>query len=119
MSTICDVITVQRTEYDLFVIVSIVAFFLTLNIFGAGFVALFIPWRFILLWTTRLLVWVGLGPWMRILDLFFHEETERQKVKASKKAMNIFHEQRKVAKILREHAIKVSGAETSTGLSHI
>jgi len=52
-------------------------------------------------------VWVGLGPWMRIFDLFFHEETERQKKKASKKKMKLFHEQRKTAKILREQALKM------------
>ena len=87
---------------------SIISFFFTLMFFGAGFVALFIPWRFLLLWTSRLSVWLFLGPWMRLLDMFFHEETERQKSKVSSKAIKVFHEQHKVAKILRENALKVN-----------
>ncbi|KAL7527539.1 hypothetical protein ACHAXR_004052 [Thalassiosira sp. AJA248-18] len=86
---------------------SIISFFFTLTIFGSGFVALFIPWRLILLWTSRLVVWIFLGPWMRILDLFFHEETERQKEKASTAAVKLFHTQQKAAKILREQALKM------------
>ena len=86
---------------------SVLSFFYTLVFFGSGCVALFVPWRFILRWTARLLVWGGLGPWMRIIDLFFHEESELQKEKASKKAMKLFREQHKLAKCLREQAIKV------------
>jgi len=41
------------------------------------------------------------------LDMFFHEETERQKSKVSSKAIKVFHEQHKVAKILRENALKM------------
>ena len=44
---------------------------------------------------------------MRIIDLFFHEEADLQKEKASRKAMTWFHEQHKLAKCLREQAIKV------------
>ena len=80
---------------------------MTLIFFGAGFVALFVPWRFLLQWASRLIVWVFLGPWMRLFDLFFHEETERQKANASKEAMKLFFQQQKTAKMLRENALKV------------
>ena len=86
---------------------SIIAFFLTLTLFGAGFVALFVPWRFILSWTTRTVVWVFLGPWMWIMDRFFHEETEHHKKKARKKARQLFHQQQQLAKSLQENALKV------------
>ena len=76
-------------------------------LFGSAFIALFVPWRFVFRWAARLLVWGGLGPWMRIIDLFFHEEADLQKEKASRKAMTWFHEQHKLAKCLREQAIKV------------
>ena len=89
---------------------SIVSFFLTLSFFGAAFVALFVPWRFLLLWTSRLVVWIFLGPWMRLADLFFHEETVRQKAKASNKAMELFHQQHVMAKMLRENALKVNSS---------
>lgn len=86
---------------------SIISFFITLILFGAGVVALFIPWRFILQWTMRIVVWVFLGPWMWICDLFFHEETEHQKTKAKKKAKKLFQKQQMVAKSLRENALKM------------
>ena len=87
---------------------SIVSFFLTLVFFGAGFVSLFIPWRFLLLWTSRLTVWIFLGPWMRLLDMIgLHEETVHQKSKMKKKMREAFHHQHKMAKMLRENALKV------------
>jgi hypothetical protein len=86
---------------------SIISFFTTLIFFGAGIVALFIPWRFLLQWASRLIVWIFLGPWMRLFDLFFHEETERQKANASKEAMKLFLQQQKTAKMIRENALKV------------
>ena len=87
---------------------SIVSFFYTLSFFGAAIVALFIPWRFILLWSSRLFVWVGLGPWMRIFDLFFGDDIEVLKAKATTKEMTLFHKQREMAKILRENTLKVN-----------
>ena len=86
---------------------SIISFFITLILFGAGIVALFIPWRFILQWTLRVVVWIFLGPWMWICDLFFHEETEHQKTKARRKARKLFQTQQMVAKSLRENALKM------------
>jgi hypothetical protein len=81
---------------------------MTLIFFGAGFVALLIPWRFLLHWAFRLIIWIFLGPWMRLFDIFFHEETEWQKANASKEAMKLFRQQQKTAKMLRENALKVS-----------
>ncbi|KAL9182512.1 hypothetical protein ACHAXT_013164 [Thalassiosira profunda] len=86
---------------------SVIAFFTTLMLFGAGFAALFVPWRFVILWSARILVWVGLGPWMKIIDTLFDEEAEIQKRKARTKAMDLFHLQRKAAKTFREHALKM------------
>ena len=86
---------------------SVIAFFTTLMLFGAGFAALFVPWGFVILWSSRILVWVGLGPWMKIFDMLFEEEAEIQKKKARAKAMDLFHLQRKAAKTFREHALKM------------
>ncbi|KAL7554718.1 hypothetical protein ACHAWF_018241 [Thalassiosira exigua] len=84
-----------------------VSFYFTLVFFGAGFVALFIPWGFLFRWTTRIIVWVFLGPWMRIFDMLYPEESEAVKSKAKKQAMKMFHEQHQAAKILRENALKM------------
>ena len=48
-------------------------------------VCLFIPWFFIIRWTSRILVWTLLGPWMKLVDIFYVQtlkvETEEEKKK--------------------------------------
>ena len=48
---------------------------------GAGSLILaFVPWAFILKWTFTVSVWVFLGPWMKLVDIFFirPRQTEEQ-----------------------------------------
>jgi hypothetical protein len=39
-------------------------------------VSLFIPWFFLIKWTSRIVVWSVLGPWMRIVDIFIYTPME-------------------------------------------
>jgi hypothetical protein len=32
---------------------------------------LFVPWFFIIKWTSRIIVWLVFGPWMKLLDVFY------------------------------------------------
>lgn len=89
-----------------------VAFFITIALFGSSFVALFIPWAFLLRWTSRVVVWVGMGPWMKIVDSILNgsnEERRRQnnKEKSSKQIVQAFMQQHKLARIQRENALKM------------
>ncbi|CAB9505695.1 expressed unknown protein [Seminavis robusta] len=36
----------------------------------------FVPWGLILRWLIRILVWVFLGPWMRIVDWYYFEQVD-------------------------------------------
>ena len=36
-----------------------------------GTMFLFLPWLFILRWTSRILVWLIFGPWMKLVDVFY------------------------------------------------
>jgi len=45
------------------------AFWLTTIAFVLSAVAFFVPWSFVLTWSFRVIVIVGLGPWMKIVDI--------------------------------------------------
>ncbi len=89
-----------------------IAFFVTLALFGSSFVALFVPWAFLLRWTSRVVVWVFLGPWMRVVDALLHgsnDESRRkhEKAKTSQQIVQSFVQQHKLARIQRESALKM------------
>lgn len=56
-------------------------------------VSLLIPWFFLIRWTSRIVVWTALGPWMRVVDIFYYTpmenmtEEERAKQKGAAKML--------------------------------
>lgn len=91
---------------------SVMSFWYTVGCIGAGIFGLFVPWAFLIRWTSRLIVWICLGPWMKGLDIFLHgltveEEVERQKMKSSNQIKQAFQLQCKAAKTLRENTLKL------------
>jgi len=50
---------------------SFVTFWLTTVCFLAAFILLWVPWGFIVGWIFKLAVWVFLGPWMKLVDIFY------------------------------------------------
>mmetsp|Transcript_6803 Transcript_6803/g.9990 ORF Transcript_6803/g.9990 Transcript_6803/m.9990 type:complete len:1147 (-) Transcript_6803:2430-5870(-) len=110
LSSICLKIRLVRNVFNWSE--SEIAFFVTLALFGSSFIALFIPWAFLLRWTSRVVAWVFLGPWMRVVDALLHgsnDETRRkhEKAKASKQIVQSFMQQHKLARIQRESALKM------------
>mmetsp|Transcript_45291 Transcript_45291/g.54934 ORF Transcript_45291/g.54934 Transcript_45291/m.54934 type:complete len:584 (+) Transcript_45291:1572-3323(+) len=53
------------------------SFWLTLTCIALGVACLFIPWRFCILWSSRILVWVLFGPWMKLIDIFYYRKLEQ------------------------------------------
>jgi len=49
---------------------SIVSFWITAVFLAVGLVTMILPWRFILTWTGRLVVWCFLGPHMKVVDWY-------------------------------------------------
>lgn len=64
---------------------SFVAFWLATICFVATMILIWIPWGFIISWTFKIVVWVFLGPWMKLVDICYvkrklsKEEAERKK----------------------------------------
>ncbi len=89
-----------------------IAFFVTLAFLGSSVIALFIPWAFLLRWTSRVVTWVFLGPWMRVVDAILHgsndeKRRKHEKAKASKQIVQSFRQQHKLAREQRESALKM------------
>merc|ERR1712083_629378 len=56
---------------------SYASFWVTACSFILFIVTWIIPWRFIIRWTSRILVWTFLGPWMKFVDKYYYEQLEK------------------------------------------
>ena len=60
-----------------------ISFWVTMLSFALSVIVFFIPWSWLIKWTLRIIVWVCLGPWMKIADIYYFshlkEETDEQK----------------------------------------
>lgn len=82
--------------------------------------SLLIPWNFIMLWISRILVWLILGPWMKLLDIFYFQKMnnltkEERKEQENKLKMNrdaAFYRILKAQKIKHEDAVKLKDMKT-------
>lgn len=83
---------------------SVVSFWITAGFLASGLVTMFLPWRFILLWTSRCLVWGLLGPHMKLVDLYFR--ANRNKEEKLKQLMQNFDVQSNLLRLRREEALK-------------
>jgi hypothetical protein len=90
------------------------AFWITSGCFILSIACLFVPWSFLILWTSRIIVWTIFGPWMRLVDLYYYSKvenmTEEEIEKQKEKFMKARHLKIKAmalkAKIDRENAQK-------------
>jgi hypothetical protein len=57
---------------------SFVAFIIVNACLAVGIVFLFIPWEFFVRWTIRILVWVTLGPWMKLVDIYYVQKLSEE-----------------------------------------
>jgi C2 domain len=78
---------------------SIVSFWITAVLLAVGVTTMFLPWRFLLTWIGRAVVWCFLGPHMKIVDLY-------QKGRKNDGALDAFVQQFDVARLRREEALK-------------
>lgn len=75
----------------------------------------FVPWAFMLRWTSRIIVWSLFGPWMKAVDIFYVSKikplTEEEEAKQEHEADKLRRERTKAAalqaKIAREDAQKL------------
>eukprot|EP00529_Nitzschia_sp_RCC80_P008506 CAMPEP_0113512820 /NCGR_PEP_ID=MMETSP0014_2-20120614/39536_1 /TAXON_ID=2857 /ORGANISM="Nitzschia sp." /LENGTH=1224 /DNA_ID=CAMNT_0000409189 /DNA_START=63 /DNA_END=3733 /DNA_ORIENTATION=+ /assembly_acc=CAM_ASM_000159 len=70
---------------------SFFSFWITTGCIIMSVVCLFVPWFWMIHWTSRIIVWTIFGPWMKLVDLFYvsqikpeTEEERRLREKADK-----------------------------------
>jgi len=91
------------------------SFWVTLGSFVLAFCCLFVPWAFLIKWTTRIVVWTLFGPWMKAVDVYYvsklkplsEEEEREKKAKESETRKEATELAAKNARIKREDATKL------------
>ena len=90
---------------------SYIAFLITTSLYLLAILCLFVPWGWLILWTTRILVWTFLGPWMMCVDIFWHsyfkqklQEMKEEGEKAQQEQLDLLKMQARTA---REDAKKL------------
>ena len=92
------------------------AFWITTASILLSVASLFVPWFWILKWTSRLVVWTVFGPWMKLLDIYYFsavdepESEEQVKLKEQQAALKrrlAATEAASRARIIRENAAKM------------
>lgn len=75
----------------------------------------FVPWFFLIRWSSRIIVWVLFGPWMKLIDIYYwtpmesmSDEERLKKKQEARRVRKIFmKKQIEEARIARERAVKV------------
>jgi hypothetical protein len=81
---------------------SIYSFIIVNSCLALGIALIWVPWSFFIRWTLRILIWFLLGPWMKLLDIFYIQkmnkdgksdaELFKQMAKAKLEAVGAAHE---------------------------
>lgn len=91
------------------------AFLITSACLVIGTVFLFVPWAFFFRWSSRIVAWLGLGPHMKLLDIYWYSKledlTEEERKQQIKDALTAQLETAKAyaatARVQREEAEKM------------
>jgi hypothetical protein len=91
------------------------SFWIATGSFILAVVCLFVPWFWLIKWTSRIVVWTAFGPWMKLVDIFYlssiRPETEeerklREKAEQIKRKLSMT-EAANHARQVREHTAKM------------
>jgi len=91
------------------------SFWITMGSLVLSFACLFIPWFFIIRWTSRIVAWTLFGPWMMLVDIHYwvpmenmsEEDRIEEKEKARKMRKVVFKKQIEEARTQKEKAKKL------------
>lgn len=83
---------------------SVVSFWITAGFLAGGIVTMLLPWKLILTWTGRVVVWGFLGPHMKLVDWYLRAFSKKDG--KFKQLMQNFDVQSNIARLRREEAVK-------------
>jgi predicted membrane protein len=96
---------------------SYAAFGIVTASFLLWFVMFWIPWLFLIAWACGIFVWVLLGPWMKLVDIFYVRKYENLSAEETLQLTfqgryHKFAEQTSRRKVIREQALKLQAMKT-------
>jgi hypothetical protein len=68
---------------------SIYAFLITNACLALGIALIWVPWGFVIRWTLRIIIWVTLGPWMKLVDIFYVQKLAEEGDNDAKKFQKV------------------------------
>lgn len=91
------------------------SFWIAVGCFLLSIICLYVPWFFIAKWTARLTVWSLLGPWMKLVDIFYVSKIEKLTEEERAEKQEREREERRLstqsivaeARIKRENQVKL------------
>ena len=91
------------------------SFWIVVVSFTLAAITFFVPWRFIIGWTSRIVVWLMFGPWMMAADRFYFsrysnesQDEKKRRLDESKLKRRELHEKQVLeAQVAREKAAKL------------
>ena len=83
------------------------------------FTAFFIPWAFLFHWTFTIVAWTFLGPWMKLVDIFFIDNVDNMTYIERKALVEADYKKRydsilgesKIIRLLKENSMKMRDME--------
>jgi len=106
---------VRHAKYILLWDECFISFWITMASLVLAFLCLFVPWFFLIKWTSRLVVWTVFGPWMKLVDVYYvskivplsAEEEAAKREQAREARLKTFSKARSAARVRRENAAKL------------
>lgn len=94
---------------------SVAAFWIVTVALTASFLLAWIPWGFIIRWSFRIFVWVILGPWMKLVDIFFVHKLQNMTAEERKAKIDEDYQRRYemllgqsyILKLMAEYSMKI------------
>jgi hypothetical protein len=105
----------RHVRYVLFWEECYIAFWVSAGCLLLSIICVFIPWFFLIKWTSRFLVWFTFGPWMKLVDVYYvskikppteAEIQEKKKLDREKRRLQTSAAAAK-ARVKRENATKL------------
>ena len=94
---------------------SVAAFWITTAAFAASLAVFWVPWAFLFSWTFKIFVYLVLGPWMKLVDIFYVNKVQNMTAAERKAKMEADYQRRynlllgetHLRKLLKENALKL------------
>jgi hypothetical protein len=94
---------------------SVAAFWVVTAAFLSSFVVAWIPWAFLFRWAFKIFVYTALGPWMKLVDIFYVHKLQNMTAEERKAMMEADYQKRYnlvlgetyLRKLVKEHRMKL------------